>query len=124
MGLLIRFVIVGLGLWLACVIVPGVRIADVRTLVLAALLLGFVNAVVRPVVILLTLPLTLLTLGLFILVINAALFALVAALLPGFRVHGVAAAFWGALVVTVVGWFCSAFVGKGGRFRRLRPGVR
>ncbi len=108
MGLIIRILIVALGLWLASAIVPGVAIADLKTLLLAALLLGVVNAFVRPVVVILTLPLTLLTLGLFILVINAALFGLVATLLPGFVVHGFWAAFFGALVVSVVGWFASA----------------
>ncbi len=124
MGLIIRIVAVGLGLWLASVIVPGVHIRDVQTLILAALLLGVVNAVVRPLVILVTLPLTLLTLGLFILVINAALFGLVSIFLHGFVVHGFMAAFWGALVVSVVGWFASAFIGKRGRIARFSAGRR
>jgi putative membrane protein len=117
MGFLIRFVVVALGLWLASAVVPGVAIADLKSLLLAALLLGLVNAVIRPLVILLTLPLTLLTLGLFILVINAGLFALVAALLPGFSVHGFLPALLGSWVVGLVGWFASAFIGKQGRRR-------
>ena len=120
MGLLLRFIIVALGLWLASAVVPGVHIRDLWTLVLAALLLGIVNAVVRPIVILITLPLTLITLGLFILVINAALFGLVSVFLHGFVVHGFMAAFWGALVVSVVSWVASIFVGKRGRITRLR----
>jgi putative membrane protein len=116
----LRIIIVALGLWLASVIVPGVHIRDPLTLILAALLLGIANAVVRPIVILVTLPLTLITLGLFILVINAAMFGLVSLFLHGFVVHGFMAAFWGALVVSLVSWVASIFVGKRGRITRLR----
>jgi putative membrane protein len=114
-GLLTRIVVVALGLWLASQIVPGVHVRDLETLVLAALLLGMVNAVIRPILILVTLPLTLLTLGLFILVINAALFGLVSVCLHGFVVQGFLAAFWGALVVSLVSWFAALFIGKTGR---------
>ncbi len=124
MGLVLRIVIVALGLWLASAIVPGVHIRDPLTLVLAALLLGFANAVVRPIVILITLPLTLITLGLFILVINAAMFGLVSVFLHGFVVHGFMAAFLGALVVSLVSWITSIFVGKRGRITRLRTSRR
>jgi putative membrane protein len=117
MSLIIRLLVVALGLWVAAAVVPGVAIRDLKTLFLAALLLGVVNAFIRPLAILLTLPFTLITLGLFILVINAALFGLVAWFLPGFDVHGFWAAFFGSLVVSVVGWFASAFIGKGGRKR-------
>jgi putative membrane protein len=116
----LRIIIVALGLWLASAIVPGVHIRDPLTLILAALLLGIANAVVRPIVILVTLPLTLITLGLFILVINAAMFGLVSLFLHGFVVHGFMAAFWGALVVSLVSWVASIFVGKRGRITRLR----
>ena len=118
LGFALRVVAVGLGLWAAATFVPGVTIVDLPTLMLAALLLGVVNAVVRPVVVVLTLPLTLLTLGLFILLINAGLFALVSAFLRGFVVHGFWAAFWGSLMVSVVGWLASAFIGKRGRIAR------
>jgi putative membrane protein len=123
MGLIARIVVVGLGLWVASKLVPGVEIRDLETLALAALLLGIANAVVRPIVILITLPLTLITLGLFILVINAAMFGLVSVFLHGFVVHGFFAAFWGALVVSVVGWFASIFIGKRGRLK-WRPARR
>jgi putative membrane protein len=101
---LLRALIAALGLWLACVIVPGIDADGIGTLILAALLLGIVNAIVRPVVVLLTLPLTLLTLGLFLLVVNAAMLGLVGALLPGFTVAGFWAAVLGALVTGVVSW--------------------
>ncbi len=89
-GIVVRTLIIALGLGLATAIVPGVQIGDAVTLLVAALLLGLVNAFVRPLVILLTLPLTLITLGLFMLVINAAMFGLVAAMLDNFVVAG----FW------------------------------
>src|SRR5207244_11868278 len=77
-GFLYRLVITALGLWAAATIVPGVTIVGVGTLLLAALLLGIVNAIIRPIILILTLPLTVLTLGLFILVVNGISLALVA----------------------------------------------
>ena len=86
---------------------------------LAALLLGIVNAVVRPVIVVLTLPLTLLTLGLFLLVINAGMLWLVSAVLHGFEVHGFIAAIMGAIVTGLVSWFASDFIGAAGKVERL-----
>jgi putative membrane protein len=114
-GFAIRLAICALSLWVASVIVPGVHIVGLGTLVVAALLLGFVNAVVRPILILLTIPLTIVTLGLFLLVINAATFGLVAALLPGFTVSGFFAALFGSIVVGLTGWIVSWNVGNEGR---------
>ncbi len=118
-GFLLRWIVGALGLWLAAAIVPGVRIDGLETLVLAALALGLVNAFVRPVVIFLTLPLTLITLGLFLLVINAALFWLVSRFLHGFHVHGFVAAILGAIVTGLVSWFASGFIGAAGRIEKI-----
>lgn len=120
LGFVLRLAAGALGLWLASRIVPGIHIRGVETLVLAALLLGIVNAFVRPLVILLTLPLTLVTLGLFLLVINAAMLWLVSLFLHGFYVHGFIAAFWGAIVVGLVSWFASGFIGSAGKVERIR----
>ena len=87
-GIFVRTLITALGLGLATVILPGVSIGEPVTLLVAALLLGLVNAFVRPLLVLLTLPLTLVTLGFFLLVINAEMFGLVAAMLDGFHVAG------------------------------------
>jgi putative membrane protein len=114
-GLLLRFVIVAIGLWVASKLVPGVTIDDAWSLVWAALILGIVNAFVRPVIIILTLPLTILTLGLFLLVINAAMLSLVAWLLDGMHVAGFWSALFGAIVVSITGWVASAFIGDQGR---------
>ena len=86
------------------------------TLIFAALWLGIINAVIRPIALVLTFPFTLITLGLFILVVNAAMFALVAALLDGFRLSGFGAALMGAIVVSITSWLASAFIGPRGRY--------
>lgn len=117
-GFLLRTVISAFGLWLASRIVPGIEVRDLTTLAIAALLLGVVNAVVRPVVFFLTLPLTVLTLGLFLLVINAAMLGLVAYFLDGFDVRGLVPGVLGAVVTGITGWIGSAFVGRHGRFER------
>lgn len=118
-GFILRLAISALGLWLASEIVPGIDIEGTGTLVAAALLLGIVNALVRPLLILLTLPITVLTLGLFLLVVNAAMFGLVAALLDGFHVAGFGAALIGSIVVGLTGWVASWYVGPRGRVEVL-----
>lgn len=106
----LRTAVSAFGLWLATLVVRGIRVdgagslAGVGWLAAAAVLLGMANAVVRPVLIVLTLPITILTLGLFLLVINAATFALAATLLPGFHVDGFVPAFFGSLLVGAVNW--------------------
>jgi putative membrane protein len=115
LGFLIRAVLVALGLWLATEWVHGVSIDRPSTLLLAGILLGVVNSIVRPIAILLTLPVTILTLGLFILVINAGMVQLVAWMLPGMHVAGFGAAFWTAILVSLVSMVGSWFVGGKGR---------
>jgi putative membrane protein len=115
LGFLIRALIVALGLWLATAWVRGIYIDTPQTLLLAGILLGVVNSIVRPIAILLTLPMTILTLGLFLLVINAGMVALVAWILPGMRVETFAAAFWTAILVSLVSMVGSWFVGGKGK---------
>jgi putative membrane protein len=115
-GFLLRLAISAFALWVASRLVPGVEIDGGWTLALAALWLGVVNALVRPLALLITLPLTLLTLGLFILVVNAAMFGLVAAMLDGFHLSGFGAALLGALVVSITSWLASSFIGPKGRY--------
>src|SRR6202167_1296584 len=114
-GFLIRAVVVGIGLWLASKIVGGIAFSSTGTLIAAALLLGIVNAFVRPIIIILTLPLTLLTLGLFLLVINALMIMLVAWFLPGFLVAGFWSAVFAAIVVSLTSWVMSGWIGPRGR---------
>ena len=119
-GFILRAVIAALGLWLASRWVTGISIANIETLLLAGALLGIVNAIVRPIAIVLTLPITLITLGLFLLVINAGMLALVAWLLPGFHLAGFRAALLGAIVVGLTGWVGSWFVGSKGLERIVK----
>jgi putative membrane protein len=119
-GLFLRLVITALGLWAAAAIVPGVHFSGARSLIVAALVLGIVNAVIRPIILILTLPLTLLTLGLFIFVVNGISIALVAWLVPGFSVSGIGAAILAAIVVGLTSWFAATFVGSSGRLEHIR----
>jgi len=115
-GFLLRAAVVALGLWLATSWVKGISIDSPSILILAGLLLGVVNSIVRPIAIVLTLPMTLMTLGLFLLVINAGMVALVAWMLPGMHVAGFWSAFWTAVVVSLVSMVGSWFIGPKGRF--------
>jgi putative membrane protein len=118
-GILVRTLIIALGLGLATAVLPGVRIEGAVTLIVAALLLGLVNAVIRPLMILFTLPITLLTLGLFLLVINAAMFGLVAAMLDDFHVAGFFSALFGAIIVSITSTVASWYIGPDGRYQVL-----
>ena len=93
-----------LGLWLASRYVPGVHFSDNGSLVVAAVLLGIVNAFVRPVVVVLTLPLTIVTLGLFLLIVNAAMIGLVAMMLSGFQVRGLIPGVEAAIITGICAW--------------------
>lgn len=106
----IHWLVVAIGLGAAAYLVPGVTVSSAAALAIGALVLGFVNAVIKPMLVLLTLPLTVLSLGLFYFVINAAAFALAAALVPGFSVASFWAALFGALVVSLVSWFIGGFL--------------
>ena len=119
-GFFFRLLITAFGLWAAAAIVPGVVITGWQALLVSALLLGIVNAVIRPVILILTLPLTVLTLGLFILVVNGISLRIVAWLVPGFHLAGLWAATLGACVVGITSWFASSFVGGSGRIERIR----
>jgi putative membrane protein len=99
---LLHWFITAVALAVGARLVPGVHFGSTATLVVSALVLGLVNAVVRPVLLILTLPITLLTLGLFYLVVNGIAFAIAAALVPGFTVASFGSSISGALVVSLV----------------------
>src|SRR5277367_1244860 len=120
LGFLVRASIVALGLWLATIWVTGITIDTPATLILAGLLLGIVNSIIRPIAIVLTLPMTIATLGLFLLVINAGMVALVAWMLPGMHIAGFWSAFWTAVVVSLVSFVGSWFVGGKGKVEVIR----
>ena len=108
---IVQFLVTCLALWLAAQVVPGVGFSDTPSLLLAAVLLGIANAIVRPVLTFLTFPLTVITFGLFLLVVNAATIGLVAALLGGFEVDGLWAGIGAAIVTGVVSWIAGWFIG-------------
>lgn len=101
---IVRAAFAALGLWLASQLLSGVNFADNGTLIIAAVLLGLVNAVIRPIVVILTLPFTIITLGLFLLVVNAAMIGLVAMFLPGFTVDGLGSGILAAIITGLVSW--------------------
>ncbi len=105
-----------LGLYVASILIPGVQIVGAGTFIIAAVLLGLVNGFVRPVAFVLTLPLTIVTLGLFILVLNAAMFGLVAAMLDNFSVAGFWSAIFGAIIVGITSTIASWYIGPEGRY--------
>ena len=118
-GFMLRVVTVALGLWLATKLVSGIEVREGWTLLAAALLLGIVNAVVRPIAIILTLPLSIFTLGFFLLVINAAMLGLVSWLLDGFEIAGFWSALFGSIIISVTGWLASGFIGSRGRVEAM-----
>jgi putative membrane protein len=123
-GLIIRWIVTALALWLTATLVPSlVTIRSAGAAIIAALVLGLVNAIVRPILLLLTLPFTIVTLGLFIFVLNAAMFGLAALIAgKGFEVHG----FWGALVgsllVSAISLVINMIIGDTGKPKKLESG--
>ena len=118
-GFFLRALIVALGLWLASLIVPGVAFGSPEALMAAALLLGVINPIIRPILVILTLPITIVTFGLFLLVINGLLIELVAHLLPGFEVAGLWSAMLASIVVSLTSWATSKYVGAQGRMEPM-----
>jgi putative membrane protein len=109
-GFLIHAVVLAVAIWVTAQVVSGVTVASWGALAVAALVLAIVNAIVRPILVILTLPITVLTLGLFYLVINGAAFGLAAAVVPGFQVASWTSAILGALLTSLVSWFLGIFV--------------
>lgn len=112
MRLVLRVLINALAIYVAAAVVPGIALRGPGAALVAGLVLGIVNAVARPVLVLLTLPLTVLTLGLFLLVLNAVCLWLASVLVPGFEVVGFTAAFLGALLVSAVSWVAHALTAR------------
>jgi putative membrane protein len=115
-GIVIRTLIYMLGLFLASRLLPGVSIVGTGSFILAAVLLGLANAFIRPLMFVLTFPLTIVTLGLFIFVLNAAMFGLVAAILDNFQVAGFWSALFGAVIVSITSTVASWTIGPDGKY--------
>lgn len=110
MRIILVWLVNALALIAVAYLMPSISVSSFTSALIAALVLGLVNAVIRPVLVLLTLPVTVLTLGLFILVINALLFWLVGSILEGFRVQGFWGAFVGSILFSIVSWALSMLV--------------
>lgn len=110
MRFLLRLLLNGVAVFLAAQLIPGIGVAGPGAAIIAGIALGLINAIVRPVLILLTLPVTLVTLGLFIFVVNAICLALAAWFVPGFTIGGFVPALLGALVISVISWLLSALL--------------
>jgi len=115
MGFLIRLCLNAVALLIVSTVIPGIEVRGVLPALSAAFFLGLVNAVVRPIILILTLPLTILTLGLFIPLINAFLLKLVSLMIQGFDVHGFWSAVFGALLLSLVSGLLSVFINDRGR---------
>jgi len=112
MKLLLRWVISAGALLLIAYFIPGFIVSGFYTALIAALILGLLNAIIRPIVHIFALPITILTLGLFSLVINALMMLLTSTIVKGFEVAGFWPAFWGALIMTIVGWITNSILKK------------
>lgn len=107
MHLIIRLIINAVAFYLIATYLPGFHVASFGAALIAALIFGIINAIIRPIVLLVTLPLTLVTLGLFIIIVNALMFWLTAAIAPGFKVDGFGAALLGAIIMMIVSFVVS-----------------
>lgn len=119
-----HWAVMSLSLWVASHVFSGIRFADTPSLIVSALLLGLANTIVRPLLIILTLPLTLVTLGFFLLVINALMLLLVSKLVRGFTISGFWAAFFASMFIAVLGFMMEIFLGDGGATWRVTSGGR
>jgi len=127
-GLLIRWLILTLAITVASYLMDGIHVSGFLSALGAAAILGILNAFFRPILLILTLPINVLTLGLFTFVINALLLKMVSGVISGFQVHGFWPAVFGSLVISLVSWLLSSFVSGRGRVRYIdlerRPGGR
>jgi len=115
-----RWAVTTVAVMVASSVLHGIRYDSVAALIGAALLLGILNAFVRPVLLILSAPLILVTLGFFILVVNALMLLVVPGIIGGFHVDGFGSAFWGALIISIISWLLSAFFkGSDGRVHVL-----
>ena len=119
MGLLIRWLIVTAAIILASYLLDGIEIKNFFSAFFAAATLGILNALFRPILIVLTLPINILTLGLFTFLINALMLKMASGIIPGFEVHGFWTAIFGSLIISTISWLLNAFISDRGRVERV-----
>ncbi|MEM8769811.1 MAG: phage holin family protein [Pseudomonadota bacterium] len=115
-GLILRTAIICFGIWIAAYLVPGISTDDTASLIWGGIALALINAFVRPILVLLTLPVTVLTLGLFLLLLNAAMLNLAGWFVDGFEVQGFWSSIFGALIISLLSGACAQFIGPKGRY--------
>jgi putative membrane protein len=113
-GLTIRWLTLTAAIIVASYMIDGIRVAGVFSAIFAAAALGIFNAFFRPIALILTLPVNILSLGLFTFVINAVMLKLASAIIPGFDVHGFWASVWGAFLISIISWLLNSFIGERG----------
>jgi len=118
MGLIIRWLVVTAAIIFASYLLEGIEIRDFFSAFFAAAALGILNALFRPILIILTLPINILTLGLFTFLINALMLKMASEIIPGFEVHGFWTAIFGSLIISVISWLLNAFINDKGRIER------
>ena len=119
MGFLIRWLILTVAIIVASYLLEGIHISGFFSALFAAAALGILNALFRPILILLTLPINILTLGLFTFIINALMLKLASGVIPGFEVYGFWTAVFGSLIISVVSWLLNSFISDRGRVERV-----
>lgn len=119
MGLLIRWLILTIAIIIASYLLEGIHISGFFSAFFAAAILGILNALFRPVLLILTLPINILTFGLFTFIINALMLKMASGVIPGFEVHGFWTAVFGALIIGVVSWLLNSFISDRGRIERV-----
>ena len=119
MGILIRWIINALALLLISQLIQGIQVDSVFAAFIAAAVLGIINAVLRPLILILTFPITILTLGLFVFIINGFMLYLAGQLVKGFYVHGFWASIFGAIFLSLISWLANAFISDQGRIEYI-----
>ncbi len=119
-GILIRWFILTVAILITSYLLDGIHVTGIVSAVLAAAILGILNAFLRPVLIIITLPINILSLGIFTFIINALLLMMVSGVISGFMVHGFWSAVFGSLFISLVSWFLSSFINDRGRMERAR----
>ncbi len=114
-GLLIRWLILTIAIFITAYLIDGIHVAGFFSAFFAAAILGLLNAFFRPILLILTLPINILSLGLFTFIINAMLLMMVSGLIPGFQVYGFWSAVFGSLLISLVSWILTAFIDRRGQ---------
>jgi putative membrane protein len=121
--ILTRWLIITVAILVASAILPGIHVESLLTAIVAAAILGVINTFLRPVLLILTLPLTILTLGVFAFILNALMLLLVAYFVPGFEIEGFLWAFLGSLIISIVNWIVNRFINRPDPGRPQKPDV-